>query len=174
MSDQVLGLLAKSKENDVTDSVGSRIYVASSWRNDFQPEVVRSLREDGHEVYDFKNPREGDHGFGWQQVGMPSYDRATNSDVPVSEYLSGIEHPIAQAGFQSDFDAMKWADTCVLVLPCGRSAHLELGWFVGAGRRTAIVLDGPLVTPELMYLMVDAIVENVFDLLDWVNGRAAA
>lgn len=144
------------------------IYVASSWRNDLQPEVVAALRATGEEVYDFKQPRPGDNGFHWSEVGMASYDRATNSAVPVDEYLTGIEHPIALAGFASDFDAMEASDTCVLVLPCGRSAHLELGWFVGEGRRTAVLLDDPC-TPELMYRMVDAIVPTLADLLGWVR-----
>lgn len=148
----------------------SKVYVASSWRNELQPEVVSALRHAGHEVYDFKNPREGDHGFHWTDVGMPSYDRATNSVVPVGEYLVGIEHPIALAGFQSDFDAMRWADTCVLVLPCGRSAHLELGWFVGQGCPTAILLDGPEVVPELMYRMVDRLACSTLEVVDWVSG----
>ena len=33
----------------------ARIYVASSWRDPYQPEVVAALREAGHEVYDFRN-----------------------------------------------------------------------------------------------------------------------
>jgi hypothetical protein len=98
---------------------------------------------------------------------MKSYDRGTNSDVPVDEYLAGIEHPIALAGFASDFDAMKWADRCVLVLPSGRSAHLEAGWFAGQGRRVAVLLNGPLVTPELMYLMTDKIVATVEEVVAW-------
>lgn len=28
-----------------------------------------------------------------------------------------------------------------MVLPCGKSAHLELGWAVGAGKRTIILLE---------------------------------
>ena len=32
------------------------IYVASSWRNTYYPEVVQALRDAGHEVYDFRNP----------------------------------------------------------------------------------------------------------------------
>lgn len=148
----------------------SRIYVASSWRNHNQPVLVTVLREDGHEVYDFKNPRYGDNGFHWSDVGMPTYDRATNSDVPAFEYLEGIKHPIAQAGFKSDFDAMKWADACILMLPCGRSAHLEAGWFVGNGRRTAILLEGngAPVTPELMYLMADLITPSINEVRDWL------
>lgn len=31
------------------------IYVASSWRNTYYPEVVQALRDAGHEVYDFRN-----------------------------------------------------------------------------------------------------------------------
>lgn len=163
-----------------------RIYVASSWRNLMQPAFVAALRSAGHEVYDFKNPRDDDHGFHWTDVGMKSYDRATNSDVPIEEYLTGIAHPIAVAGFTSDFDAMKWADTCVLVLPCGRSAHLEAGWFAGAsGRELIIVTGNDDVTPELMYRMADAILPTMNDLLGylgtqpelgfdgWVRGRDA-
>lgn len=32
------------------------IYVASSWRNQYFPDVVKKLHEFGHEVYDFRNP----------------------------------------------------------------------------------------------------------------------
>ena len=33
---------------------GRKIYLASSWRNERQPELVRTLRQAGHEVYDFR------------------------------------------------------------------------------------------------------------------------
>jgi hypothetical protein len=79
-----------------------------------------------------------------------------------------VRHPIAVAGFKSDFDAMVEADTFVLVLPCGKSAHLELGWAVGRGKRTAVLLDDP-AEPELMYLMVDKLATNMMDLLDWLG-----
>ena len=29
-----------------------KIYVASSWRNEYYPEVVNALRNAGHDVYD--------------------------------------------------------------------------------------------------------------------------
>ena len=40
----------------------ARVYVASSWRNQYFPEVVKRLREAGHEVYDFRNPPHGGAG----------------------------------------------------------------------------------------------------------------
>ena len=41
----------------------AKIYVASSWRNKYQPEVVAALRKAGHEVYDFRNPKDNPGGF---------------------------------------------------------------------------------------------------------------
>lgn len=138
------------------------IYVASSWRNHMQGAIVHTLRAARFEVYDFKNPPNG-KGFGWQEV-MPSFNMMVQ-ECPEEEYLVALQHPRAIEGFNSDFDAMQACDTCVLVLPCGKSAHLELGWFVGQGRRTIIVLDGPQVQPELMYKMVDHIVPGALSLL---------
>lgn len=162
--------------NHRIDRQSQRIYVASSWRCVMQPAVVAALRSAQFEVYDFKNPREGDHGFHWSDV-MPSYTKvgigSPEQLADATEYVEALSHPISEAGFKSDFDAMEWADTCVLVLPCGRSAHLELGWFVGQHKRTAILLDGDLndgkVTPELMYKMVDYVAPSLFDLLGWLG-----
>lgn len=86
----------------------------------------------------------------------------------VDEYLRMVSHPVAVAGYDSDFAAMDKADTFVLVLPCGKSAHLELGWAVGAGKRTAIWLEDP-VEPELMYRMVDYLAPSLLDLLGWLG-----
>ena len=36
-------------------------------------------------------------------------------------------------------DALLEADACVLVLPCGASAHLEFGYAVGAEKLTAVL-----------------------------------
>lgn len=84
------------------------------------------------------------------------------------EYLRMIDQPRAVEGFDADFAAMQKADTFVMVLPCGKSAHLELGWAVGAGKRTAILLEDP-VEPELMYKMVDHVARSVIDLLGWLG-----
>ena len=141
------------------------IYVASSWRNTLQQGVVHVLRAAGFEVYDFQNPPNS-AGFGWEQIALPPFAES----VRQCDYLSAIDHPRAVEGFEADFDAMKNADTFILVLPCGRSAHLELGWAVGAGKRTAILLDDPC-TPELMYRMVDHLSSNMMDLLGWLGVK---
>lgn len=124
-----------------------KIYLASSWRNVHQPKVLADLRGKGHEVYDFKNPQPGNDGFSWKQITEnPINDAAALLDV--------LAHPIAQRGFELDFDAMNWADACVLLLPCGNSAHLEAGWFAGRDKPVAVLVP-ELREPELMYKLFD-------------------
>ena len=137
-----------------------KIYVASSWRNKFQPDVVQALREWGHEVYDFRHPAPGNDGFAWSAIDRNWIDWTS------TQMREGLNHPIAAAGFKLDFDAMERADVFVLVLPCGRSAHLEAGWAVGAGKKVVVYVPetGPRQEPELMYLMTSAIVVTMDEL----------
>ena len=159
----------------MTNPRPSYVYVASSWRNLMQQGVVYALRAAGIDCYDFRNPAPGDHGFSWRDIGgAPTGDEREEplpkgADlVPVDTYLTMIEHPVAIDGYQADFAAMEKADAFVLVLPCGRSAHLELGWAVGQGKRTAILLEDP-AEPELMYRMVDHLAPTLIDLLGWLG-----
>lgn len=120
----------------------------------------------------------GPHGFcaahGEAEFYRPvtPFDRTCNcpkdTRQSVETYLSMIEHPRALDGFAADFAAMEKADTFVLVLPCNRSAHLELGWAVSQGKRTAVLLEDPM-EPELMYRMVDYLAPSLFDLLGWLG-----
>jgi len=139
------------------------VYVASSWRNERQPAVVAALQDAGWACYDFKNPDDAP-GFHWSEVGL----QRENDVCSPAEYLAAMDHDRSIDGFGRDWAAMRRADAFVLVLPCGRSAHLELGWAVGAGVPTAIILDDP-VTPELMYRMVDHIGTDVVDTISWLN-----
>lgn len=145
-----------------------RVYVASSWRNALQPIVVRELRAAGHEVYDFRNPRLGDNGFHWSEI-----DPDWLGWSPAA-YRELLDHPIAVAGFAIDFDAMQWADTFVLVLPCGRSAHLEAGWATGAGKPTSILLSEEGFEPELMYRQADYLAVDLGEVVAWLGDLARA
>lgn len=126
-----------------------RIYLASSWRNEYQPTALAALRAVGHEVYDFRNPAPGNTGFGWKQC-----DPELKENLTADRMRRVLGHPVAQAGFDLDFGAMKWADVCVLLLPCGNSAHLEAGWFAGQGKQV-VVFAPEIREPELMYKLFD-------------------
>lgn len=136
-----------------------RIYVASSWKNTRQPVVVGRLRGLGHEVYDFRNPKPGNHGFSWRQCAAP--EQLVDGQRFRDEVLT---HEVAQAAFDLDMGALRRAHATVLVLPCGRSAHLELGYAVGVGQWTYVLLDDPMSEPELMYLMNTRICTSLDEL----------
>ncbi len=140
------------------------IYVASSWRNKYQPEVVQVLKDMGKRLYDFRNAGTAHAGFHWSEVDADwkSWD--------ATRYKAGLEHPIAQEGFKSDMDALLASTDTLLVLPCGRSAHLELGCAVGKGQNTAIFLPpGETIEPELMYKMVGKLLVDWGEVVEWAR-----
>lgn len=124
-----------------------RIYVASSWRNFYQIAVVNSLRHIGHEVYDFRNPPSGGDGFRWTEI-----DARWREWTP-DQWRSALKHHAAQSGYESDRLGMDWAECCVLVMPCGRSAHLEAGFMAGQGKPVYTLVLEPC-EPELMSLLL--------------------
>ncbi len=142
-----------------------RIYVASSWRNERQQEIVRSLRGEGHEVYDFKNPRGGENGFHWSNID------ATWQDWSPKDYRQNLLTAREAAyGYMSDMRAMEWCEAMLLVMPCGRSAHLEMGWAAGARKITGYLIEDAF-EPELMTLMCDDIFVSLDEVLAAWRGK---
>ena len=142
----------------------TKIYVASSWRNRYYPDVVEKLRSHGFDVYDFRNPPDGKGGFFWKDVD-PNWENWTTK-----QYIDNLYHEWAEYGFKRDIDAMRDADVCVLVLPCGRSAHSEAGWMAGAGKRVIAYIPEKQ-EPELMYKLFDSVTESVEQLIEMVEGN---
>ena len=127
--------------------------------------MLKRLREQGFDVYSFRNPAPGDDGFHWSEI-----DPAWESWTP-EQYREALQHPLAQVGFAQDKRALQMADVTVLVLPCGRSAHLELGYAAGQGQHTAVLMLEPN-EPELMYLLCDRICLTMDELCAWLQGIA--
>lgn len=126
-----------------------KLYVASSWRNQRYPIILNGLRAYGHQCYDW---RTSNAAFSWDELD-PKWET-----WPPLIFVDALSRRPAVEGFRSDFNAMRDADACVLVLPCGRSAHLEAGWFVGANKPLIILLEEHVPpVPELMYKMATSI-----------------
>ena len=136
-----------------------KLYVASSWRNEYYPQVVEKLREAGHEVYDFRNPPSGDPGFKWSCVSEDFMEWTPQ------QYREQLHHPLAEQQFRNDIEAMTSCDACVLVLPCGRSAHTEAGWFAGQGKKVVAYIPTKQ-EPELMYKLFSAVACSIDELTD--------
>ena len=125
------------------EEIMKNVYIASSWRNKNYENVLEYVRQFNVNVYDFKIP---ENAFHWSEID-PDWKKWTSQEM-----VKALEHPLAIKGYVSDFSALKNCDMLILVMPCGRSAHLEAG-FVASKEKPVIVLlaDGE---PELMYKML--------------------
>ena len=148
-----------------------RIYVASSWRNTYQPGIVAALRLAGHEVYDFRNPAPGQKGFAWRDCGGAAAEGPGTGAKTIPAYLEAIQSRRACDGFALDKAALDWCDTCVLLLPCGRSAHLEAGYTAGQGKDTYFLLRDEQFEPELMYKLGTGCSTSIDQIIEWMAAR---
>lgn len=126
------------------------IYLASSWRNlELALGLTALIRAWGHEVICFGERGRDGFRFHWRQV-EPNRARLTSRSLLAS--------PLAQRAVERNRSRLDRADTCLLLLPCNRGAHLEAGFAVGRGKRLVVVgrfLPGEF---ELMYGLADALV----------------
>lgn len=104
------------------------------------------------------NPPSGDPGFKWSSVSEDFMEWSPQ------EYREQLGHPKAVRQFANDIEAMETCDACVLVLPCGRSAHTEAGWFAGKGR-TVIAYIPVRQEPELMYKLFSGVCCSMEELI---------
>ena len=143
----------------------SRIYIASIWKNPCQQKLVEELRKRGHKVYDFKHPSGRNDTVVWESVSVTQNLRSAYKE----NCLKGVEFKRMLSDrqsikrFEEHFAAMQDADTCVLLLPAGRSSHIEAGHMNGMGKRVFVMDTSKSVTPELMYLALD---DYFFDFED--------
>lgn len=114
----------------------------------------------GHEVYDFRNPPHGGSGFLWTDID----ENAPNWTF--DQYAKGL----TEKQFKADLDSLNWTDTCVLVLPCGRSSHTEASWMSGAGK-TVVVYIPEKIEPELMYKLFSNVTNSIPSLLDMLDEK---
>ncbi len=132
------------------------IYVAGSMSNRSGVlEVSRRLRSVGHEVFnDWIMPGE-EANTKWQE-----FEQAQGRT-----FLEALYAPHAHNVFQFDKRHLDRADAFVLVLPAGKSGHLELGYVAGKGKPTYILLDGEPEKWDVMYLFAKAVCWDIEALL---------
>lgn len=138
-----------SFDNDVMNRrprYATNVYVASSWRNQIQPEIVHHLRKSDYKVYDFKNPP-GRTGFSWKEVD-PNYVHGTK--IGAEQYRCMLDTPEAERGYQADISALESCQICLLVLPAGKSAAWEYGFAHGRGKYCGVIWFGE-DEPDLMF-----------------------
>jgi hypothetical protein len=119
-------------------------FVSSRWRNrDLVLELVEKLRKKGKTVYCFF---EGPHAI----------DRTENDpeeDMQNFEKRNWWNDPYVKEVFDTDMTAEKNSETLILLLPAGKSAHIEAGAAFGMGKKC--ILIGEQKEAESLYLIFD-------------------
>jgi len=129
-----------------------RIYMASSWKN---AETVRllagKLEDEGFEVDAFCRATDERYSFHWSEFVD------TEEELLQYDALSFLGDPRVQRAFNEDKRWLDWADTVIMVMPCGRSSHLEAGYGKGQGKRLYIYGDFQKGEFDVMYGFADAL-----------------
>ncbi len=109
------------------------IYLATSWKNEHYVRVLKALRDDGHEVYDFR-----EKGFLFSQL----VGEDVNVELlPAIQQAALLDHDTADRAFKMDMKGLADADVLVMLYPCGNDAHVELGWAAAQGLFTIVYVN---------------------------------
>ena len=136
-----------------------KVYLASSWKNATEVRQMASfLRESKYEVDAFCDESTGRYVFSWTEIVFDKDDL---------DAISFLEDHRAQNAFEEDKRWLDWADAVLLMLPCGRSAHLEAGYCAGQGKRLVIYSeDGfPQGEFDVMYGFASDLVTDLSSVL---------
>lgn len=131
------------------------IYLIGSLRNPEVPRVANRLREAGFEVFD-----------DW-------YASGPTADDCLWEYEKGRGHNAVQAlqghaaqhVYTFDKKFIDQAQAAVLLMPAGKSAFFELGWFRGSGRPGYILFDQDPERIDIMFQLATNMFYNTDDLI---------
>lgn len=139
-----------------------KIYTASSWKNQYYPLIVDKLIKEGYQVYDFRTAISTighKEAFDWVQVSKDWENWTT------SEFIFHLHDALCVNAFNSDLKGMQESDICLLILPSGKSSHIEAGYMKGLGKKLFIFAPDN-TRPELTYSLADNIFIKFQDLLD--------
>lgn len=137
-----------------------KVYIASSWKNETDVKSLAGfLRSRGFEVDDFTDDTRGRFIFHYSELG------------PIEQHdaKSFLQHEKAQRAFAEDKKMIDWADAVVLLLPAGKSSHLEAGYAKGSGKKLIIYQwEFPKGEFDVMYGFADLVTDSLGDLVDFL------
>ena len=132
-----------------------RVYLIGSLRNPAIPTIAARLRDVGVEVFDdwfAAGPDADDIWRDYEKARGRTYTQALEDGWHASHV------------WEFDKGHLDSADAGVLVLPCGRSGHLELGYLIGQKKPGYILLDNP-DRWDIMYLFARRVFTSLDDLV---------
>src|SRR5690606_16841454 len=85
-------------------------------------------------------------------------------------YADALRMPAAQNVFQFDKKHLDMADAAVLVMPAGKSGHLELGYMAGKGKPTYVLFDQEPERWDVMLAFCNGIAFSVDTLMEMLHA----
>lgn len=135
------------------------IYVIGALKNPEVPDVAKRLREAGFEVFD-----------DWHAAGPEADDYWQKYEIARGhEYKEALRGYPARHVYEYDKHHLDRASAGVLVLPAGKSGHLELGYLIGQGKPAYILLSGEPERWDVMYQFAEGVYYDVEDMLDAIR-----
>lgn len=146
-----------------------KAYVASSYKNEEVRNVIETLEVNGVDCHDWISDEAPEAWDTWfkKTADSPTWDSKRHVDFMWDEQMQRIA--------RIDYAEMDKADIGILVLPAGRSAHLELGYMIGRGLPTAVYFPDTfppqIIEPEPMLNGATYKTNNLKYLTEWVLRR---
>lgn len=152
-----VGILHRMAAYLYRDRAKMLVYIVGSLRN---PDVLKAgdaLRQQGYDAFD-----------NWMSAGEHADDAWRDYETGRGRtYAEALNGRSARHVFNFDRAHLDMADAAILVMPAGKSGHLELGYVSGRGKPTYILTDGeperfdvmsqfaPMVTHDLWAIILD-------------------
>lgn len=136
-----------------------RVYLIGSLRNAEVQILAMKLRALDVEIFDdwhAAGPEADDYWMHYEKARGRSYKEA----------LSGAA---AKNVFEFDKRNLLASDAVILVMPAGKSGHLELGFCCGRGIKTAVFFNETPERYDVMYQFADYIAETEQEIIQWVK-----
>jgi hypothetical protein len=140
------------------------LYLIGSLRNERIPKLAEKIRKENPDVEVFDE---------WYSAGPEADDywkaHQKGKGLSYQEALAGYA---ARNVFSFDKRHLDRSTHAILVLPAGRSGHMEVMYAAyGVGARTAILLDETDDRWDVMYQFIPTILHNDKEINTWLNSK---
>lgn len=140
------------------------VYLIGSLRNPEVLTVASKLREAGFDVFD-----------DWMAAGPEADDYWLKYEKQKGVSMKdALKSYAAKHVFEFDKYHLDRCDGAVLLLPAGKSGHLEVGYMAGSGKPTFALFDGEPERWDVMYQFLSGVHFNIDDLIKDMKNVSAS
>jgi nucleoside 2-deoxyribosyltransferase len=140
------------------------IYLIGSLRNPDIPQLGNEIRELGFDVFD-----------DWHAAGPHADDEWKRYEEEKGKtYTEALRGYAARHVFSFDKHHLDRCDMGLLVMPAGKSGHLEIGYMAGKGKPTFVLLEEGVDRWDVMYQFMTDVFTNKEQLCERLRQELPA